>query len=241
MSTGATSSPPRTVRWRRSAGGIPRVSTAPSARSTSDAWATARPSTLAGARAPVSARVSRPRPHRQAAEQHLERGAVGQVADQPGAQPVGRAVGGAGAADTDRRQTGSALVLHEREGPGGEHLAGPVSGPADVDVAHGRARCEQRRRVPGDVPEGEGRRADRLPAAGRGPRVDPGELAGQSDGAGGDGRGWSRRGTRSTGRRRRGRSRGRSRRTTSPRGRGAAETTSLVVPVRRATSPRSPS
>ncbi len=66
--------------------------------------------------------------HDETAEQHLEGRAVVAVPDQPGAEPVGPSVGGAGATDTDRGQARAAVVLDEDERPGGQHLEGRAHG-----------------------------------------------------------------------------------------------------------------
>ena len=76
-----------------------------------------------------------PGPHDQAAEQHLERCTVLRVADQPGTEPVGRAVGGAGATHPDGGPARAAVILDEHESAGREHLEGGVhvGGPASTN------------------------------------------------------------------------------------------------------------
>ena len=200
------------------------------------AWPTWAPSTVAGAGAPVSTTVTLSWPAAPG------RRAVTSMAACTGSWPSSRAprreraaVGGAGAADADRGQTGPAEVLRPAPrvpspGPPAPRSAVPATSgrPPAARRRCSRLAAERRRSAPGArvaaARAGRGRRptaravgvADELPAAGRRPGVDPAELAGQRHGPGGHAGAWlaAPRAPPAAGRRRRGRrSRVRTRRT----------------------------
>ena len=129
------------------------------------------------------ATVTRPRARTtEAAEQHLERRAVLGVPDQPGPEPVGRAVGGAGAAHPDGGQARAAGVLDEHERRRWPAPRGPGSRRA-------ASASTKRTVVPGPSRAGGSRSTSHSTASvvptscqppGEDARVDPGELPGQA-------------------------------------------------------------
>ena len=104
--------------------------------------------------------------HAEAAEEHLEGRAAAVVPDQPRPEPVGPAVGGAGATDPHGGQARASVVLDEDQRAGGQHLEcgahGASAASTNRTVVPG---AEQGGRIALGVPQRDPGGADELPAA----------------------------------------------------------------------------